>query len=102
MICSAKEIGLASMGEGIMILDPSIGELVLGKNLNEYAPFNDDIIEIELTANRGDCLSIHGIARDLRAALSRELREIIYKEKQEGRLGIGRILQLQHTDTFMQ
>ena len=100
MICSSKEIGLPSMGEGIMILDASIGELVLGKNLNDYAVFNDDVIEIELTANRGDCLSIHGIARDLRAALSRELREISYKEKQDGRLGIGRILQLQHTETF--
>ncbi|MDD5052612.1 MAG: phenylalanine--tRNA ligase subunit beta [Sulfuricurvum sp.] len=100
MICSSKEIGLPSMGEGIMILDPSIGELVLGKNLNEYGAFNDDVIEIELTANRGDCLSIHGIARDLRAALARELREVNYKEKQDGRLGIGRILQLHHTDTF--
>lgn len=100
MICSAKELGLPSMGEGIMILDSSIGELVLGKNLNEYSVFNDDVIEIELTANRGDCLSIHGIARDLCAALSREMREITYKEKQEGRLGIGRILQLQHTETF--
>ncbi|MFZ2889370.1 YtpR family tRNA-binding protein, partial [Sulfuricurvum sp.] len=100
MICSAKEIGLPSMGEGIMILDASIGELVLGKNLNEYAVFNDDVIEIELTANRGDCLSIHGIARDLRAALSRPLREISYKEKQDGRLGIGRILQLHHTETY--
>lgn len=100
MICSSKEIGLPSMGEGIMILDSSIGDLILGKNLNEYGAFNDDVIEIELTANRGDCLSIHGIARDLRAALSRELRELNYKEKQDGRLGIGRILQLHHTDTF--
>jgi phenylalanyl-tRNA synthetase beta chain len=100
MICSAKEIGLPSMGEGIMILDASIGELVLGKNLNEYAVFYDDVIEIELTANRGDCLSIHGIARDLRAALSRPLKERNFKDEQENRLGIGRILQLQHTETF--
>lgn len=100
MICSSKEIGLPAMGEGIMILDSSIGELVVGKNLNEYSVFNDDIIEIELTANRGDCLSIHGIARDLRAALARPLREKNVKDDQEGRLGIGRILQLQHTDTF--
>ena len=100
MICSAKEIGLPSIGEGIMILDESIGELVMGKNLNEYSVFNDDIIEIELTANRGDCLSIYGIARDLRAALSRPLREKNVKDTQEGRLGIGRILQLQHTETF--
>lgn len=100
MICSSKEIGLPSMGEGIMILDESIGELVKGKNLNEYGVFNDDVIEIELTANRGDCLSIHGIARDLRAALARPLREKNVKDEQEGRLGIGRILQLQHTETF--
>ncbi len=100
MICSSKEIGLPSMGEGIMILDTSIGELVLGKNLNEYGAFNDDVIEIELTANRGDCLSIHGISRDLRAALSRPLREWNTKEPQENRLGIGRILQLHHTETF--
>jgi phenylalanyl-tRNA synthetase beta chain len=100
MICSAKEIGLPSTGEGIMILDESIGELVMGKNLNEYSVFNDDIIEIELTANRGDCLSIYGIARDLRAALSRPLREKNEKDTQEGRLGIGRILQLHHSENF--
>ena len=98
MICSAKEIGLPSIGEGIMILDESIGELVLGKNLNEYPLFDDDLIEIELTANRGDCLSVYGIARDLRAALNRPLREMRPKEKQEGRLGIGRILQLHHNE----
>jgi phenylalanyl-tRNA synthetase beta chain len=100
MICSSKEIGLPAMGEGIMILDKSIGELVLGKNLNTYALFNDDIIEIELTANRGDCLSIYGIARDLRAAFEKPLRQKNTKEKLEGRLGMGRILQLHHGDVF--
>ncbi|MCL4431142.1 MAG: phenylalanine--tRNA ligase subunit beta [Epsilonproteobacteria bacterium] len=100
MICSAKEIGLPAMGEGIMILDESIGKLVIGKELNTYPLFCDDIIEIELTANRGDCLSIHGIARDLSAAFNKDLKEVRQKEEQEGRLGIGRILQLQHTETF--
>lgn len=98
MICSAKEIGLPPMGEGIMIFDPSIGELEAGKALNAYDVFNDDVIEIELTANRGDCLSIYGIARDLRAALNKPLRETLKKEKPEGRLGIGRLLQLHHSD----
>ncbi len=100
MICSSKEIGLPSMGEGIMILDSSIGELINGKNLCDYAAFNDDIIEIELTANRGDCLSIHGIARDLSAAFNKELREIRKSVEPEGRLGIGRILQLTHAQTY--
>jgi phenylalanyl-tRNA synthetase beta chain len=100
MICSSKEIGLPSMGEGIMILDPSIGELINGKNLSDYTAFNDDIIEIELTANRGDCLSIHGIARDLSAAFNKELREVRKSVEPEGRLGIGRILQLTHAQTY--
>lgn len=100
MICSSKEIGLPSMGEGIMILDASIGELINGKNLNEYAAFNDDIIEIELTANRGDCLSVYGITRDLSAAFNKELRENNKSVEPEGRLGIGRILQLQHSETY--
>lgn len=98
MICSSKEIGLPPMGEGIMILDSSIGKLVPGEALNGYGIFNDDVIEIELTANRGDCLSIHGIARDLRAAFNRPLRETSKKDNQEGRLGIGRLLQLHHSE----
>ncbi len=100
MICSSSEIGLPSMGEGIMILDKSIGELICGKNLSEYDNFNDDVIEIELTANRGDCLSIRGVARDLGAAFNKELRERKKVSEIEGRLGIGRILQLQHATTF--
>ncbi len=100
MICSAKELGLPALGEGIMILDESIGELIPGNELHSYSAFNDELIEIELTANRGDCLSIHGIARDLSAAFNKNLREELLKDEPEGRLGIGRILQLQHTDTF--
>lgn len=96
MICSSKEIGLPPMGEGIMILDASIGELVTGKNLNEYPLFADDLIEIELTANRGDCLSIRGIARDLMAAFNKPMRELPGMQEDESRLGIGRILQLHH------
>lgn len=98
MICSSTEIGLPKMDEGIMILDGSIGELVKGKNLADYPVFNDDIIEIELTANRGDCLSIHGVARDLCAAFNKNLRDVKVKVEPEGRLGIGRILQLHHSD----
>ncbi len=65
MICSSTEIGLPKINDGIMELDDSIGELIIGKELNEYSLINDETIEIELTANRGDCLSINGIAREL-------------------------------------
>src|SRR5574344_676673 len=67
MICSSTELGLAPLIDGIMVLDDSIGELILGKELSEYKLLNDDIIEIGLTPNRGDCLSIHGVARELSA-----------------------------------
>ncbi len=65
MICSTTEIGLSKLNDGILVLDDSIGELKLGKDLNEYNTLNFETIEIELTANRGDCLSIHGIAREI-------------------------------------
>nr|WP_314234738.1 phenylalanine--tRNA ligase subunit beta [uncultured Campylobacter sp.] len=98
MICSATELGLAKTNDGIMVLDSSIGELVLGKELREYEIFNDDLIEIELTANRGDCLSILGIARDLSAALDLPLKEKHEFEDADGAPGIGRILSVRASD----
>lgn len=76
MICSSTEIGLPKINDGIMELDDSIGELVIGKELNEYALINDEIIEIELTANRGDCLSINGIARELSTYFNISMKNI--------------------------
>ncbi len=52
-----------------MILDDSIGRLIIGKELNSYPKIADTIFELELTANRGDSLSIYGVARDPSAAL---------------------------------
>ena len=93
MICSSTEIGLAKLNDGILELDNSIGELKVGRELNEYKLLNDDIIEIELTANRGDCLSINGIARELSTYYNIPLNEfdanINYNEK-----GIGQILDI--------
>jgi phenylalanyl-tRNA synthetase beta chain len=98
MICSSTEIGLPKAGEGIMELDASVGDLEPGKPLTENEYFNDDLIEIELTANRGDCLSIRGVARDLSAAFNRPLKSVNFDEEGEHRVGIGRILQLSHED----
>jgi phenylalanyl-tRNA synthetase beta chain len=98
MICSSTEIGLPKLEDGIMILDESYGELPLGSELRKSPIFSDDLIEIELTANRGDCLSIRGVARDLAAAFDRPVKQIEYNDNEEHRVGIGRILQLTHTD----
>ena len=98
MICSASELGLADAAEGIIEFDDSIGEFKLGQELSENPYLQDTLIEIELTANRGDCLSIYGVARDLCAAFNRPLKKIEEQLDQDRRMGIGRILQLSHTD----
>jgi phenylalanyl-tRNA synthetase beta chain len=92
MICSSTEIGLPPLGDGIMVLDESIGELVLGKELSEFPLINDDVIELELTANRGDCLSIYGVTKDLSVPFDLEIKKLEEKEEEDNQLGIGRVL----------
>jgi phenylalanyl-tRNA synthetase beta chain len=62
MLCSEKELGLAEQSDGIMELP---ADAPVGANLRDYLKLDDTIIEIDLTPNRGDCLSIAGIAREL-------------------------------------
>lgn len=91
MICSSTELGLPRINDGIMMLDDSIGELEIGKELREYDNLNDTIFEIELTPNRGDCLSILGIARDLVAVLETSLIETKpSKSTKKQKIGISR------------
>lgn len=62
MICSAKELGLTTESEGILELPQ---DAPVGKNIVDYLQLNDHVIEVEFTPNRGDCLSILGLAREL-------------------------------------
>lgn len=95
MLCSAKELGLGELNNGIMILDESIGELEIGKELSSYPAFDDYLIEIELTPNRGDCLSVRGVARDLSAKFDLPIKDISPLKKSEDELlGIGRLISL--------
>jgi phenylalanyl-tRNA synthetase beta chain len=94
MICSATELGLPKLNDGILELDNSIGELILGKELKDFPKLNDEIIEIELTANRGDCLSINGIARELSAYFSIPLIELD-KQVNYNEFGIGQVFEIE-------
>ena len=94
MICSSTELGLAKLNDGILELDESIGKLILGKELREYPKLNDDIIEVDLTANRGDCLSIHGVARELGAYYNIPMFELD-KQAKNNDLSIGQFLEIQ-------
>ncbi|HSR73890.1 MAG TPA: phenylalanine--tRNA ligase subunit beta, partial [Sulfurovum sp.] len=68
--------------------------------LGSYPTVADTIIELELTANRGDCLSIYGVARDLSAALDLEMKPFEYKQKDKVKLGIAREAEI-HTQGEM-
>jgi len=76
MLCSEKELGLADSADGLMEL-PS--DAPLGLNLREYLQLDDNIIELDLTPNRGDCLSIAGIARELGVLNQCEVTEQLWE-----------------------
>ena len=62
MLCSAKELGLAESAEGLLELP---ADAPVGEDVRDYLNLNDVTIELGLTPNRGDCLSIAGIAREV-------------------------------------
>jgi len=94
MICSSSEIGLPKTNDGIMILDESIGEFQIGQELCEIPLLNDTLFEIEPTANRGDVLSINGIARELISAKGYNKKHIECHINDDKAKGIGRVLQV--------
>ena len=84
MICSAKEIGipqellLPSQKEGILELDQSAP---LGMDGAKYLDLDDHILELDLTPDRGDCLSVLNVARQLAAILNTKVKEPVISLK---------------------
>jgi len=68
MLCSARELGLGDEYDGIMELPDS---LPLNRDLREALDLDDVTLEVNATPNRGDCMSVFGIARDYAAAQER-------------------------------
>ncbi|CAK0741130.1 phenylalanine--tRNA ligase subunit beta [Gammaproteobacteria bacterium] len=64
MLCSAVELGLATISEGLLELPV---DAPIGIDLRTFLGLDDMTIEINITPNRGDCLSIAGISRELGA-----------------------------------
>lgn len=62
MLCSSTELEIGEDGDGIVELD---SQAPLGQDLKDYFDLNDHVIEVDLTPNRGDCLGIRGIAREV-------------------------------------
>ncbi|MCK4493827.1 MAG: phenylalanine--tRNA ligase subunit beta, partial [Methylococcales bacterium] len=62
MLCSETELGLAESADGLMEL---ADDAPVGTDIRDYLRLDDHIIELDLTPNRADCLSVEGVAREV-------------------------------------
>jgi phenylalanyl-tRNA synthetase beta chain len=74
MLASARELGLGDDHAGLLIVEQ---DATLGVPLDEIVPIGEPVIEIAVQPDRGDLLSIRGVARDLAAILDTSLRDTI-------------------------
>ena len=61
MMCSEEELGLLDSADGLMDLPTNAP---IGVDINTYLNLDDNAIEVDLTPNRADCLSVYGMARE--------------------------------------
>ena len=83
MMCSGKELGLAEDSDGLMGLS---ADAVPGQNIRTHFDLDDHLITLKLTPNRSDCLSLHGIAREVAAltgALIQPIPNALFKQNSE-------------------
>lgn len=73
MLCSAKELGISTDAEGIMEL---AADAPVGADLRDWLSLDDSIITLKLTPNRGDCLSLAGIAREVAAVTAAPMQVV--------------------------
>jgi phenylalanyl-tRNA synthetase beta chain len=71
MLCSAKELSLSDKSDGLLELDLNAKP---GQPITEYLNLQDHVLDLEITPNRGDCLSVLGLARDVAALFDVNLK----------------------------
>ncbi|MER3446102.1 MAG: phenylalanine--tRNA ligase subunit beta [Candidatus Dadabacteria bacterium] len=81
MLCAENELGLGNEGEGILILPESAR---VGARLIDEMGLNDVVIDVGVTPNRPDCLSVLGISREVAAILGKRLNHPDYTVSEEG------------------
>ncbi len=72
MLCAEEELGMAESSDGLMELPL---DATVGQDIREYLSLDDKIIDVDLTPNRGDCLSIAGLAREVSANFLADVTE---------------------------
>jgi len=73
MLCSEKELGMADQAEGLMEL---ADDAPIGTSIRDYLELDDQIIDVDLTPNRSDCLSLAGVAREVGTLYQCEVSEV--------------------------
>jgi phenylalanyl-tRNA synthetase beta chain len=81
MLCSESEIGISDSHEGIIELDSSA---MLGEDIRSVLDLDDQIIELDITPNRGDCFSGLGVAREVCVNYNLSMPSTNYKADQKG------------------
>jgi phenylalanyl-tRNA synthetase beta chain len=71
MLCSARELGLSQDHAGLLVLE---ADAPVGRDIREHLALDDVYLTLKLTPNRGDCLSMFGIARDAAAITGGSLK----------------------------
>ena len=84
MLCSGEELGveIAEEEPGIMLLDVKCSP---GEKIIDLLPFNEPVLEVDLTPNRGDCLGMLGIAREVAAITGKKIILPPNEAKEEGK-----------------
>jgi len=74
MLCAEAELGMAESSDGLMELPE---DAPVGADFREYMNLDDAIIEVDLTPNRADCLSMAGLAREVGVLNKADLTELV-------------------------
>jgi len=93
MLCSQHDLGLGDDHSGLMELD---ADAAVGEDLRKALDLDDTVFTLKLTPNRGDCLSIHGLAREAAALMGESVTlpvtapvAAVHEERREIRLEAG-------------
>ena len=78
MLCSARELGLSEESSGLLLLP---ADAPVGLDIREYLRLNGEILDLNVTPNRGDCLSHRGLVREI-ALLCRDLLPADFKAQE--------------------
>ena len=81
MLCSESEMGISDSHEGIIELDLAAA---LGDDIRSVLDLDDQVIELDITPNRGDCFSVLGVAREVCVNYNLAMPSTSFKAEQEG------------------